>query len=569
MSQYFPWGGVLSSQPVEAASASNGKIVYTKLGESGEIGDIFTMNSDGYGKTQLTSDGLTAPYGLSFATDGSKIVFPHVDQDADNYKISTMNANGSNIVYSSNTGYITSWLPNSSRVSYIDAFDDPVVAKTMNADGSATQSVYNVESEYGVFMNWTSDNTKVTYTASDGESTKIKISNADGTGGLFISDLAYAASPNFSTDNSKVYFIGSDVQQEEFSLYSVNVDGTSQAELASLPAGEAQNLVISPDGSKLLYVNSAKNDPEDDTTEAYVMNIDGSNQQQILPSGVLSSETISFSFSWSPDSTKVVYNMPSGGQHFDIFTVNADGTSLANLTNTPDEDEVVGLTTQAWGAAPATDTDSDNDGTPDSIEDAAPNNGDANNDGTPDSEQAHVTSLLDPVSGKYAVLAVSEQCSIEPVSIAAESSNEAADKTYDYPTGMMDFNLSCDKEGFTADISQYYFGQDSKGLILRKYNPITKRYSTIDSASISNETVASQTVAKATYQVTDGGELDLDNKEDGNIKDPSGLAAKTNALAATGESQIVAILASLSLIGFASILKSVGSRELAFRSIDN
>ena len=42
----------VSVKPVEAVS--NGKIVYSKLGEN-EVADIFTMNSDGSDKIQLTS----------------------------------------------------------------------------------------------------------------------------------------------------------------------------------------------------------------------------------------------------------------------------------------------------------------------------------------------------------------------------------------------------------------------------------------------------------------------------------------------------------------------------------
>ena len=191
---------------------------------------------------------------------------------------------------------------------------------------------------------------------------------------------------------------------------------------------------------------------------------------------------------------------------------------------------------------------SDTDNISDTVENAAPNNGDANNDGTPDAEQDNVASFVDPVSGKYSVLQVNNECSITSVSTAAESANTTQDSGYNYPTGLMDFTLDCGTNGFTADITQYYYGQDSSDFIVRKYNPDTKTYSTIDGAELSDQTIDSQSVVKATYQVKDGGSLDLDGTEDGNIHDPAGLATSTDALANTGQNTNPLILLSSILL---------------------
>jgi hypothetical protein len=176
----------------------------------------------------------------------------------------------------------------------------------------------------------------------------------------------------------------------------------------------------------------------------------------------------------------------------------------------------------------------DNDGITSQVENAAPNSGDANNDGTPDSEQSNVASFVNSVNSEYAVLEVSEDCSITSASIDSESST-TKDPDFSYPTGLMDFTLDCGTNGFTADITQYYYGQDSSDFIVRKYNPTTKTYTTIDGASISNTNIDSNSVTKASYQVKDGGSLDLDNTTDGSIHDPAGLAQTTDSLADTGQ----------------------------------
>ena len=192
---------------------------------------------------------------------------------------------------------------------------------------------------------------------------------------------------------------------------------------------------------------------------------------------------------------------------------------------------------KAWGAAPEApepESDSaDQDNISDEVENAAPNSGDANNDGTPDSEQSNVASFVDPETEEYAVLEVSDECSITAVSIDSESSAHG-DSDFSYPNGLMDFTLDCGTPGTTATITQYYYGA-SGNFTVRKYNPTTKTYSTIDSASISDQTIGGQSAKVATYQVKDGGSLDLDNTEDGNIHDPAGLAQTTASLANSGQ----------------------------------
>lgn len=196
----------------------------------------------------------------------------------------------------------------------------------------------------------------------------------------------------------------------------------------------------------------------------------------------------------------------------------------------------------------------DGDGISDEIENAAPNGGDGNNDGVLDSQQSHVSSYVDPLTGKYAVLEVSEECAITRVESVAESTSNA-DNAYAYPVGLMDFALSCGTNGFAATISQYYYGTASDGLIVRKFDPATNKYTTINSATVVQQAVQGVTVTKAVYVVVDGGDLDLDGQQNGDIVDPAGLAqapvSTTNALASTGMSLISVFMAGVVLVAAA------------------
>lgn len=175
----------------------------------------------------------------------------------------------------------------------------------------------------------------------------------------------------------------------------------------------------------------------------------------------------------------------------------------------------------------------DDDGIYNVVEDAAPNSGDGNNDGTDDSQQDNVTSLSNPVTSSYAVLETTG-CSgtNSSVSVAAESANAAADGSYTYPVGLMDFKIDCTTPGDTATVIQYFYGSyNAATMVARKYDTVRGTYQDIPGASITSVTLAGQPALKVQYQITDGGPLDEDSLADGTITDPAGPAVLTSTVA--------------------------------------
>lgn len=524
--------------PQKAFAATNGKITY--MHGDGEGVDIYVMDADGSNKTNVTNTG-GANYYPSFAPNGSKITYTQISGES--YLYSTINSDGTSNNVTDIQGLYTRWLPNSTKVAPYSFGTGTVVV--MNTDGTEIQNTgYAPFFENGLAFayDFSPDSTRFVYPVQDGEDVKIQVSDFDGSNSSVISTLPFGAAPNFSADGNTVYFIGS-TDSTNYSLYSVGTDGSNQTELHSLPAGTTpQTLFISPSRTKLVF---AKQGEMESMVDIYIMNVDGTNQVQLFDEA--NNHVIS-GMGWSPDSTKLVFTQPVEGDNDDVYTINADGTGLTNLTNTPDEYESTFLS-QSWGAAPeeAESDSGDQDNISDIVENAAPNSGDANNDGTPDSEQSNVSSLVDPVTGDYAVLEVSDECTVTTVSIDEESSTHK-DTDFSYPAGLMDFTLDCGTNGFTADVTQYYYGQNSSDFVVRKYNPDTKTYTTLDGADISQTTIDSTTVTKATYQVKDGSSLDLDNTEDGNIHDPAGLAQTADSLANTGQNTNPLILLSSILL---------------------
>lgn len=242
-------------------------------------------------------------------------------------------------------------------------------------------------------------------------------------------------------------------------------------------------------------------------------------------------------------------------------TATISGTGLLTVTGlAPSTSSTVTVTVSRTGfpngQAPVTGTSldpppDDGDGISRTIENAGPNSGDGNNDGTADSEQKHVSSFVNSATNTYATLAVNDDCTITAISANAERVNAMQDGSYNYPAGLMDFALDCGTPGYTTAVIQYYYGDYAENLVLRKYNPSTKRYTGIPGATISRQTIDGQPVIIASYSITDGGELDTDGAANGTITDPAGPAVlsatanttKSGSLANTGLH--IAVVASL------------------------
>ena len=179
-------------------------------------------------------------------------------------------------------------------------------------------------------------------------------------------------------------------------------------------------------------------------------------------------------------------------------------------------------------------TDRDADGLLDTQEDSSPNSGDANQDGTLDSLQNNVTSYINPITNQTTVLEVDSQCSLSNISTKDMSTNTTQDTNYSYPLGLYDFTASCVTPGYTTTFKAYYYNADTtKTYSLRKYNPNTNTYTTIDNASFNIETIDNQSVLTASYTITDGSSLDTDGLVNGSIVDPAGPALASTVITST------------------------------------
>lgn len=200
----------------------------------------------------------------------------------------------------------------------------------MNFDGTATTDLWGTrlplsnESYAGVDFTFTPDGQTVVYSAVDGTyvqargraRTKIMTTVV---GGIQV-----------SPDARKLVYTRK-VGTSETDIYVCNIDGTGERQLTNARGAEAWP-AWSPDGRKILYAQGAG---VGEIQKLMVMEADGSSQHAITRGSFTAPDEIKFNMGkWSPDGTKLVAVGYTAGR-WQIYTLNADGTSPRQLTTDP------------------------------------------------------------------------------------------------------------------------------------------------------------------------------------------------------------------------------------------
>ncbi|CAN5361028.1 hypothetical protein BH10ACI3_BH10ACI3_21340 [soil metagenome] len=251
--------GVLSTAVTECLPAINNQVVFIRSG------DVWVMNPDGSGQTQLTTIGTVGNPAVSF--DGHKIAF--TANDGVNAGIFLINADGSGLVYV-NQGSSPSFSPDGARIVF-----------TIDPDGPGPNG------------------------------SQLWVMNVNGSNAMFVSSGShFVHDPVYSPDGTKIVFWDTAFNLTTFDIWQVNLAGTELTHLttASGPANNREP-AFSPDGSKIVYTCT-------DGFVICVMNADGSGQTALPVGGPAPSFT--------SDGTHILAQRQ--GPTPDLFMVNADGS---------------------------------------------------------------------------------------------------------------------------------------------------------------------------------------------------------------------------------------------------
>jgi Tol biopolymer transport system component len=301
--------GALTASPASSARPrdTNGKILISRADNSvtGQE-QIYTVDPDGTDLSLLANDAEAGQW----SHDGSRIALFNRILDFDTGSVTSLNLE---TLYPDMFLGCAIWSPDDARLA-CEGFGltDP----TLNG-------IYTVRS-------------------SDGGDLQRVTSNPGG------DDCASDYSPN----GKRLVFTRE--SETVLALFTVKLDGSGLRQLT--PSGMDFNFCNaswSPQGNEIVFSPRLPN--ADYRRTIWVIHANGSGLRQIaIPGcgGLLSSPTSvsCFNPSWSPDGTKIVFaRLPADGQR-DIYTVNADGSGLFRVTNTPEIEEM-GVD---WGTHPLT-----------------------------------------------------------------------------------------------------------------------------------------------------------------------------------------------------------------------
>jgi Tol biopolymer transport system component len=289
----FLASGLSPGEPDAQAAAPNGKIAYVGFNVETEKQDIYTINPDGTGVTNLTrryTDPTWSPLGSArsdpeWSPDGAKISFTGT-------ALSDVGSCCSTNVYA------------------------------MDADGANLQRLTNTPS------------------SSEGEDTQATWA-PDGSWLAFTSTRSEGPhDPDNPTSNFS----------DDRELYRMNADGTNETQLTATSSRYSdEQPSISPDGTKIAFASNRHWDTTGfDQLDIYVMNADGTGEPRRLTFDAAPTyplETRSQNPAWSPDGTRIAYESTRGFEgKGEIFVINADGSGEAiNVSNDPSWD-----TDPAW-----------------------------------------------------------------------------------------------------------------------------------------------------------------------------------------------------------------------------
>src|SRR5215207_4506767 len=239
----------LMMQTEEAAGAvAVGKIAFTRIPDNVDTRDIYVMNADGSGKTNLTNtpgegDGVQE-LSPAWSPDGSKIAFGSVP-DGVHFDIYVMNADGSGVTQLTTAGeeFRPAWSPDGSKIAYDSYRDGNFEIYVMNADGSNQTNLTNTPGLFGEGVQelrpaWSPDGSKIAFdrTSDSGNTSDIYVMNADGSGVTQLTTAEGEHNPAWSPDGSKItYDSYHPLDSGNTDIYVMNADGSGQTNLTNTP----------------------------------------------------------------------------------------------------------------------------------------------------------------------------------------------------------------------------------------------------------------------------------------------------------------------------------------------
>jgi TolB protein len=215
------------------------KIAFQRY-ESGQT-DVYTMTSNGSSQLDLTEDPATDEL-PAWSPDGTQIVFDS-DRDGTGRDIFVMNADGTGVTQltfeTTAIDFEAAWSPDGSQIAFAKDLNGSYQLFVMNTDGSGqeriTHSALNDQ-----FPNWSPDGRHLVFErCTDRLQCGIRASWASGKHGRQLTVGPEDHNPTWSPDGLLIAF-ATNIGAGNFEIYSMNFDGTGLVNLTNNTAVDLQ-----------------------------------------------------------------------------------------------------------------------------------------------------------------------------------------------------------------------------------------------------------------------------------------------------------------------------------------
>jgi TolB protein len=230
--------------------------------------DVFVMNEDGSGQTNLSQDLINNDREPSWAPDGRRVAFASSNAaespDLDRTSIQVVQVDQGEITTLTTQSGHPVWSPGGDRLAVHGPGDHIFIIDAGTGEGSqiTTGNGYNPA--------WSPDGRQVVFD----DRSDLYLINSDGSGLTRLTgSAADEIEPAWSPDGGRIAFVSNGEGNNE--IYVINV-GDSQALRLTHDPGDDRSPAWSPDGQQIYFASN-----RDGNWEIYVMNVDGSNPQNL------------------------------------------------------------------------------------------------------------------------------------------------------------------------------------------------------------------------------------------------------------------------------------------------
>ena len=207
--------------------------------------DIFVMNSDGSGQTNVTNN-RAFDWSAAFAPDGERIIFDSnlsagVDNPTGDTEIFSVKLDGTDLAQLTNNtsrDFHPDFAPDGRKIAFVSDRDFAPGIYTMAADGSKQRKSNRGSGVAFASPGWSPDGSRITFTSDQEGGYDIYVMRANGAGQqrLTVNGLPTDSGPVFSPDGGQIAFHTN--RDGNFEIYAMRADGSEPVNLTSDPAGD-------------------------------------------------------------------------------------------------------------------------------------------------------------------------------------------------------------------------------------------------------------------------------------------------------------------------------------------